>query len=53
MSTTHQMYLCRMSGMQYAAIARRFGLRLEVAYRMIKDFERLCFARLSRAVAVA
>jgi len=47
------MYQCRMNGMQYAAIARRFGLTLERAYAMIKDFERTCLAKMRSSLRVA
>lgn len=50
MSTTHQMYRMRMAGHRYGAIARRFGLTIEVVYRMIKDFERVCLARMRRSL---
>lgn len=47
------MYLCRMQGMQYAAIARRFGISIERAYCAVKDFERACLARLKGSFGVA
>lgn len=53
MSTIHQMYQMRMSGHRYGAIARRFGMTIEVVYRMIKDFERACLARLKGSFGVA
>ena len=53
MSIMHQMYQCRMNGMRYAAIARRFGLTLERCYALVKDFERACLFRLRQSFSAA
>lgn len=44
MPIVRQMTLARYSGMQYAAIARRYGFSIEKTYALIKDYERQAFA---------